>query len=73
MGAVTDHGAFCGEKADKKSSALMLDVKFINPLDPTAPARAGTRAGYALEEAVSKAKDAKYGGTYQPTCEKLLP
>ena len=54
-----------------KSSALLFDVTVTNPLGPTVLARAGTRAGFALEEAI-KAKKAKYDGTLRPTY-KLLP
>lgn len=43
----------------------MFGVTVANPLDPTALARAGTRA-LALEEA-GKAEDTKYDRTYRPT------
>ena len=71
MDVVTHHGALFSDKADYKSSALLFDVTVTNSLGPTALARAGTRAGFALEEAV-KAKKAKYDGTLRPTY-KLLP
>ena len=70
MDGVTDHGALFQEKADHKSSALIFDVTATNPIGPTALARAGTRAGFALEEAV-KAENAKYGGTCRPTYKAL--
>ncbi len=71
MDVVTDHGALFGDQIDCRSSALMFDVTVTNPLGPTALARAGTRAGFAIEEA-TRAKKAKYGGTFRPTY-KLVP
>ncbi|CAN0554893.1 unnamed protein product, partial [Laminaria digitata] len=71
MDVVTDHGVLLADKPEYKSSALLLDVTVTNPLGPTALARAGTRTGFALDEAV-KAKKNKYGGTFRPTY-KLLP
>ena len=59
------------EKSSYNSSALLRDVTVTNPLGPTALARAGTRSGLALEEAV-RAKHTKCGGTFRPTY-KLLP
>ena len=61
MDVVTDYGALFREKAPYNSSALLSDVTVTNPLGPTALARAGTREGLALEDAV-KAKHTKYGG-----------
>ena len=71
MDVVTQHGALFRDNAAYNSSALLFDVTVTNPLGPTALARAGTRAGSALEEAI-KAKKAKYGGTLRPTY-KFLP
>ena len=52
MDVVTDYGSMFREKYTYNSSALLFDVTVTNPLGPTALARAGTRAGLALEEAV---------------------
>lgn len=72
MDVVTDHKALFREKADyNSSSALMFDIVVFNLLCPTALVRAGTRAGFALEEAV-KANGTKYGGTYHPTHQLLF-
>ena len=71
MDVVTDQGALFSENRKYNHFSLMLDVTVTNPLGPSALARAGTRAGYAIEEAV-KAKNTKYGGTYRPT-HKLVP
>ncbi|CAN0540996.1 unnamed protein product, partial [Laminaria digitata] len=71
MDVVTDPGALYRENRKYNSHSLMFDVTVTNPLGPTALARAGTRAGSAIEEAV-KAKDTKYGGKYRPTY-KMIP
>ena len=68
---LTDQGALFSENRKYNHFSLMLDVTVTNPLGPSALARAGFRAGYAIEEAV-KAKNTKYGGTYRPT-HKLVP
>ena len=66
MDVVTEYRGLFREKAYYKPSALMFDVAVTSPLGPTALARAGTRAGYAIEEVV-KAKNTKFGGKYRPT------
>lgn len=66
MDVVDDHRALFSDHIKYNSFSLMFHVSLANPLDPTSLARAGTRAEFALGEAV-KAKDTKYGGTYRPT------
>lgn len=66
MDVVTDHGAQFREKADSKSSALMLGITVTNPSGPTALARARMGAGHAIEQAV-RAKETKHGSIRHPT------
>lgn len=71
LDVVTDHGTLFSENSECIPFSLMFDVTVANPLGRTAPARAGTRAEFAPEEAVN-AKDTKYGGTCRPTYNYIL-
>lgn len=69
MDIATDHGALFSDEAKNNSLSVTSDVAVPNPSSPSILAPAGTRVGFALEEAV-KVKDTQYSG-YTPPCLKI--